>query len=748
MMTDQIALIGYGDCDGSDESAVANGNVSSCDFHTVDNELLFLRPFTRPTGQLTAAPHLTLGKIVQSDDCGTCVVNVTEIRPLCGTRARGFTSDIRKVDLLFDHEALLVAQLVVGSQTVLHLEDAASITEDILLAARNASVTKSCRSCQALLIPLKRLAVLGDDSFVSSITRICKVRKLQDPDVCEGDIGAQGPIIAHALRRMSLSGRTSRLFCNALFGMCDQESVEPYDVAFPDNSPVRRTPAHPRRKPFQVVHLSDVHIDPEYLVGSEANCTKYICCRDFSSGGESRTDDQVIHPAEPFGNRHCDAPVGLANSMFHAINELVPQARFTLSTGDVVDHANWLLSRETVEDELHNFHTQLFVNLSSTNAFYGSIGNHDGYPTNDFPRTTAEEPNSVDWVFDLLSRDWERWIGDTGSSSVRHTSGSYAVVHPGTKLRLISVNTQYWYKYNFWIYDSDEFQPDPNGILSFLVSELDAAEKSGQKVWIFGHIPPGSSDTMRDQVRSYFLSNYFNQIVHRYHDTIAAQFYGHTHFDQFQIAYSNYSDRNAETAMSFGLVAPSLTPTNGNPAFTVYDVDPDTYDIMDAKVYIANMTKAVYREKPHWELYYSARDAYGPLVASLSSASPSEHQPSYPSSAPLDAPFWHRVTEVFEADNSTFMAYRERMNRGSWMMRCGEKCKNVTICDIRAMRAEDSCYKQSLNQIIIAPPGEQSDTLREPVSDDAELTSDLEAHTACEGSTLPLVMRRLVGWAV
>ena len=55
--------------------------------------------------------------------------------------------------------------------------------------------------------------------------------------------------------------------------------------------------------------------------------------------------------------------------------------------------------------------------------------------------------------------------------------------------------------------------------------------------------------------------------------------------------------------------------TDGNPAFTVYDVDPDTYDIMDVKVYIgeleslcsfdspfdrfrvANMTKATYHEK-------------------------------------------------------------------------------------------------------------------------------------------------------
>ena len=71
------------------------------------------------------------------------------------------------------------------------------------------------------------------------------------------------------------------------------------------------------------------------------------------------------------------------------------------------------------------------------------------------------------------------------------------------------------------------------------------------------------------------------------------------------MAYANYWNSTEETAMNFGLIAPSLTPTSalvsslcpiigpntrialdGNPAFTVYDVDPDTYDIMDRKVYI------------------------------------------------------------------------------------------------------------------------------------------------------------------
>ena len=74
--------------------------------------------------------------------------------------------------------------------------------------------------------------------------------------------------------------------------------------------------------------------------------------------------------------------------------------------------------------------------------------------------------------------------------------------------------------------------------------------------------------------------------------------------------------------MNFGLIAPSLTPTStlvsslypmvgldthvtldGNPAFTVYDVDPDTYDIMDRKVYIGkrittNHTRTHSNKKP------------------------------------------------------------------------------------------------------------------------------------------------------
>lgn len=75
----------------------------------------------------------------------------------------------------------------------------------------------------------------------------------------------------------------------------------------------------------------------------------------------------------------------------------------------------------------------------------------------------------------------------------------------------------------------------------------------------------------------------------------------------------------------------------------------------------------------------SARESYGPLVGTLA-----------PTDA-LNASFWHRLTEVFEADDDVFQLYNTRLRRGSGVGACDADCKAAVICDLRAMRAEDNC---------------------------------------------------------
>lgn len=84
--------------------------------------------------------------------------------------------------LAFGLELLLLVRLASGGATQaffdVGVDKLDEHTDNILAAAHDASVFKNCASCQALLLPLKRLAGLGDKAFVSSMVKICKTRKV------------------------------------------------------------------------------------------------------------------------------------------------------------------------------------------------------------------------------------------------------------------------------------------------------------------------------------------------------------------------------------------------------------------------------------------------------------------------------------------------------------------------------------------------------------------------------------------
>ena len=157
-----------------------------------------------------------------------------------------------------------------------------NLTGDIVKAVENAI---DCVSCHALLVPIQFLAYFGDDLFSRTLIALCQIAKVRkwfcrievhvymdvvqaaDPDVCEGLISQQGPILAHDLRSISIGGQTATKLCDVVFGLCKPPPVNPYIVEFP-----RAVPENPTvfrstgRKPFQVTHFSDAHIDRQYTV--------------------------------------------------------------------------------------------------------------------------------------------------------------------------------------------------------------------------------------------------------------------------------------------------------------------------------------------------------------------------------------------------------------------------------------------------------------------------------------------------
>lgn len=145
-----------------------------------------------------------------------------------------------------------------------------------------------------------------------------------------------------------------------MFGLCQDPAVNAFKVPFPKAAPTNpKTFVSSGKAPLQVVHFSDVHIDRSYVVrrvpshfssldilctdfrilscccdqpGSEANCTKPICCRKFAD-----QTGPVQVPAGTVGSLHCDTTTALTQSMLNAAKSQSP--KFSIFTGDVVEGA-------------------------------------------------------------------------------------------------------------------------------------------------------------------------------------------------------------------------------------------------------------------------------------------------------------------------------------------------------------------------------------------------------------------------
>lgn len=102
--------------------------------------------------------------------------------------------------------------------------------------------------------------------------------------MCDGTLALEGPVIAASLRDLTLGSKTAQIFCTTLLGLCNYPEVEPYTVPMPPQNSIARSRSNSsvngtQKSPLKIAHFSDIHIDPLYVTGSNANCSKPICCR-------------------------------------------------------------------------------------------------------------------------------------------------------------------------------------------------------------------------------------------------------------------------------------------------------------------------------------------------------------------------------------------------------------------------------------------------------------------------------------
>ncbi|KAH8428809.1 sphingomyelin phosphodiesterase [Aspergillus melleus] len=575
---------------------------------------------------------------------------------------------------------LLAALASIGVQAKTESDWAKTIWDDVKEAV-------TCASCEGLLGTLKLVAGLGQEALIRVVTDVCIISGVEDADVCKGLIAAQGPAVYYVLKELHVGSQTSKTFCAHVVGLCDYPPVQPDHLELPPAPSTATRPPPSGQSPIRVAHISDTHVDHAYQPGSNAFCSKPLCCRSWTD------DDAPGHnaaPCGPLGDPHGDSPAQLEASMMAAVAALDPA--FTLYTGDVPAHDIWMVNQSSVLRDLNSTYDR----LGGLGLVYAALGNHDAAPLNLFPATDNGIPAShrPQWAYDALSDDWTALMGPNFTTPKKTPQGSYSILHgaennnkDAAPLRIISYNSVLYYKYNFYAY-TDPMPADPDGLLAWLIDELTAAESAGQRVWLVAHIPHGGPDTLHD------YSAAFDRVVNRFADTIAALFYGHTHTDLFQVSYRDYAPgkRTAQSASAIGYIAPSLTPTSGPPAFRIYEIDPVTFAVLDYTVYIADLPtyeststsphdESSQAPELHWKKYYSAKETYGAALSPPITSATTELTPS----------FWHNVTEAMERDEAVFQGFWERTTRGYNVSECTGACARTEICALRGGDGRYNC---------------------------------------------------------
>jgi sphingomyelin phosphodiesterase len=362
-------------------------------------------------------------------------------------------------------------------------------------------------------------------------------------EACHGYVFDYGPIIFDSIIDHYLTGEYICTFMH----LCKKDHFVYLDSDEYARNLLKDKPINPaiptiksNANPWKVVHVSDIHTDLKYSVGSRGECPDPFCCRSTS---QMKTHE-IFSEEKKAGKwgylGKCDLPLRtLLNFIDQISNEIKPD--FLIWTGDNPSHAEW--DRSTAEEVINV--TSIFTEkmMESGIPVYPSLGNHEKYPSDQFyPFGGMREKEMLDFFGNL----WKDWLGEEAYQEFIQY-GYYSKKHLDTNLRIISYNCLYCDVFNFYLIKNPT---DPSFQIQWLEDTLRKAEQNNEEVYIIGHIPAGDTSLLSECAKRFIA------LIDRFSHIIRGQFAGHTHYDEVKIM-RDYFDK--EKVNSIVYISPSLT---------------------------------------------------------------------------------------------------------------------------------------------------------------------------------------------
>ncbi|EEB20401.1 sphingomyelin phosphodiesterase, putative [Pediculus humanus corporis] len=401
---------------------------------------------------------------------------------------------------------------------------------------------------------------------------------------------------------------------------------------------------------LKVLQITDTHYDPLYKEGTRDVCDDWLCCRVES--GKPKINESA---AGMWGGWKCDIPEKTLDSFLNHVNSTQGPFDYILWTGDIPAHATW---KQTKEESIYMLRSTVkkILKYFPETPIFPALGNHEASPPNLYPSPILNIPEVNSWLYDELARQWSLMLPKSSLKTVKYGAFYVAPVRPN--LKIISLNTNFCYSSNWWLILNST---DPGDMLKWFINELKEAEDKNIKVHVIGHIPPGYIDCLKIWGKNFY------DIISRFENTVTAQFYGHTHWDEIEIYYDSETSKRP---ISVGYVGPSLTTfAYGNPGYRIYTIDGDHnetfYDVVDYECWIMNLKKSNIQRKPIWEKLYAAKSDY-----------------ELNSLLPVD---WNKFYERLKTDDDLMEIYDRHYTKDyPYKPKCDHECKRGHLFDIRS----------------------------------------------------------------
>ena len=288
---------------------------------------------------------------------------------------------------------------------------------------------------------------------------------------------------------------------------------------------------------LSVVHITDVHIDPFYVTGSPT--TQGCYCETHDSCARMPLSCAVgaapfNESAPPFGapEGNCATPPALWEGAMSALSDSVGynHTDFAIFTGDFGEAgmsapcASTQPAEIAITTNIARAMTSVRGALGGSVKVYGVLGNHDTAPGDVF-----DGSDEMAWLYSsLVSSFGDDFAHDESALASLLCCGWYSTPSPVSGLRIVALNTNYWTELNPLLRNiSSPASLLGNKQLDWLNQTLATATENNEIVWILAHIPPVSWVDGRYDA--------FRTILTLYKNTVAAEFFGHDHVDEFFI---------------------------------------------------------------------------------------------------------------------------------------------------------------------------------------------------------------------